>query len=91
MSSESYLVLAARDFVGAGQEEDGPEAHEPERGEHQKDEGPFPRPGRHKLCKIKKCTELIGSLKLGNVWVFVQLIFGHDWPRNQLDKNPIIA
>ena len=91
MSSESYLVLAARDFVGAGQEEDGPEAHEPERGEHQKDEGPFPRPGRHKLCKIKKCTEMIGSLKLGNVWVFVKLISRPIRTKNQLYKNPNIA
>ena len=35
--------------------------------------------------------ELIGSLKLGNVWVFVQLIFGPRWPMNQLNKNLSIA
>ena len=34
---------------------------------------------------------LIGSPKLGNVWVFVQLIFGPGWPMNQLNKNPNIA
>ena len=34
------------------------------------------------------CTELIGSLKLGNVWVFVHLVFGPRWPINQLNKNP---
>ena len=28
------------------------------------------------------------SLKLGIVWVFVQLIFGHPWPMNQLNKTP---
>ena len=32
--------------------------------------------------------ELMGSLELGNVWVFVQLIFGPHWPMNQLNKNP---
>ena len=37
------------------------------------------------------CPELIGSLKLGNVWVFVHLIFGHRWPMNQLNKNRNIA
>ena len=36
-------------------------------------------------------TEVTGSLKLGNVWVFVQLIFGPPWPMNQLNKNPNIA
>ena len=35
--------------------------------------------------------ELTGSLNLGNVWVLVQLIFGHLWPMNQLNKNPYIA
>ena len=28
--------------------------------------------------------------KLGNVWVWVQLIFGPPWPMNQLKKNPNI-
>ena len=32
----------------------------------------------------------MGSLKLGNVWVFVQVIFGPPWPMNQLKKNPNI-
>ena len=33
-------------------------------------------------------SELIGSLNLGNVWVFVQLIFGPNWPTNQQNKTP---
>ena len=33
-------------------------------------------------CEIMKLSELIGSLKLGNVWVFIQLIFGPLWPMN---------
>ena len=36
-------------------------------------------------------SELIGSLKLDNVWVFVQLIFGPHWPMSQLYKNTNIA
>ena len=36
-------------------------------------------------------VELIGGLKLGNVWVFVQLIFGPCWPKTQLNKNSNIA
>ena len=35
--------------------------------------------------------QLIGSLKLGNVWDFVQLIFFSSWPMNQLNKNINIA
>ena len=35
--------------------------------------------------------ELIGSLKLVSVMVFVQLIFGPCFPMNQLNKNPDIA
>ena len=35
--------------------------------------------------------ELIGSLKLGNVWVFVQLIHRPTRTKNQLYKNPNIA
>ena len=31
------------------------------------------------------------SPKLGNDWVFGQLIFGPCWPMNQLNKNPNIA
>ena len=30
-------------------------------------------------------------LELGNVWIFVQLIFGPHWPMNQLNKNPDIV
>ena len=33
----------------------------------------------------------VESLKLGNVWVFVQLIFCPRWPINQLNNNPNIA
>ena len=33
--------------------------------------------------------ELILSLKLGNVWVFVVLISGPLWPMNQLNKIPL--
>ena len=36
-------------------------------------------------------TELIESIKLGNIWVFVRLIFGPCWPMNQLNKNPNIT
>ena len=36
-------------------------------------------------------TELIGSLKLVNVLVFVQLIFDTGWPMNQMNKNPNIS
>ena len=36
------------------------------------------------------CT-LVGSLMLGNVSVFVQLIFGPRRPMHQLKKNPNIA
>ena len=36
---------------------------------------------------LKRCR----GLKLGNAWVFVQLIFGPRWPMNQLNKNPDIA
>ena len=36
-------------------------------------------------------AELIGSLKLGNVWVFKQLIFSRGWPMNQLNRNLNIA
>ena len=38
-----------------------------------------------------RCMVVMGSLKLGNVLVFVQLIFGPFWPMNQLNKNPNIA
>ena len=49
----------------------------------------------HKICfffkfRKRKSPELMGSLKLGNVWAFVQLIFGPRWPMNQLIKNPNI-
>ena len=36
-------------------------------------------------------AEMIGSLNLGMVGVFVQLTFGLCWPINQLNKNPNIA
>ena len=36
-------------------------------------------------------SEIMESLKLGSVWVFVQLILGPRWPMNQLNKNPNIA
>ena len=36
-------------------------------------------------------SELMGSLKLGNVWVFSQLIICPPWSMNQLNKNPNIA
>ena len=42
-------------------------------------------PSRKVIIKVN--AELIGSLKLGNVWVFVQLIFGPCWPMNQLKKT----
>ena len=35
--------------------------------------------------------ELMESLELGNVLVFVQLIFGPHCPKNQLIKSPNIA
>ena len=34
---------------------------------------------------------MIGSLKLGNVWVFVQLIHGPTRTKIQLYKNPNIV
>ena len=34
---------------------------------------------------------MIGSLKLGNVWIFVQLFHMPMWTKNQLYKNPNIA
>ena len=36
-------------------------------------------------------TELIGSFKIGNVWVFVQLIHRPRRTKNLLNKNPNIA
>ena len=36
-------------------------------------------------------SELMGSLKLGNVWVFVQLIHRPTRTKHQLYKNPNIA
>ena len=38
-----------------------------------------------------RLRELIGSLKLGNAWVFVQLIFCPPLLMNQLNQNPNIA
>ena len=34
--------------------------------------------------------KFIGGLKLGNVWVFVQQMFGPLWPMNQLKKKQIL-
>ena len=42
------------------------------------------------LCSVEY-LEVVRSLKLGNVWAFVQLIFGPPCPMNQLNKNPNIA
>ena len=36
-------------------------------------------------------TEASGILELGNVWGFVQLIFGPCWPMNKLNKNQNIT
>jgi len=36
-------------------------------------------------------SEMIGSLKVGNVWVFVQLIHRHKRTTHHLYKNPNIA
>ena len=36
-------------------------------------------------------AEVSGILEVGNVWVFVLLIFGPHWPMNQLNKIPNIA
>ena len=42
------------------------------------------------MVLVLHCTyaELIGSPKLGNVWVFVQLIHKHMRTKNQLYKKP---
>ena len=48
-------------------------------------------PVRKARRHLVKYTELIGSLKLGNVWFFVRLIFGPHWPMNQLNQNLNIA
>ena len=44
----------------------------------------------HFVC-IGPLPELIGILKLGNVWDLVQLIFGPRCPMNQLKKNQNIT
>ena len=59
-----YLVLAAGDLVGAGQKEDGAEAHEPEGGEHQQDERALPRPGILSIILIMFAWNIVGSLIL---------------------------
>ena len=41
----------------------------------------------YKEIPARWLLELIGSLNLGNVWVFEQLISGPGWPMNQLNKN----
>ena len=43
------------------------------------------------MINEKSVPELIGSLKLGNVWVFVHMIFGPRWPMSQLNKKQNIA
>ena len=46
------------------------------------------RPGWKRWVNIEKhITKDDWSIKLGNVWVLVQLIFGLRWPINQLRKN----
>ena len=54
------------------------------------DERRPPRRRVHCEVKYKSMSELMGSLRLGNVWVIVQLVFGPCWPVNQLNKNPIL-
>ena len=44
-----------------------------------------------KRAKSEFQADLIGSLKLDNIWGFVQLIFGPHWPMNQLNENPNIS
>ena len=39
----------------------------------------------------RRWPELVGSLKLCNVLVLLQLIFGPRWPMNQLNKNIYFA
>ena len=46
---------------------------------------------RSRSLRRRFSPELVGSLKLGNVLVFVQLIFGPRWPMNQLNKKSNIA
>ena len=46
--------------------------------------------GLKRICS-RLSAEVSGILEFGNVWVFVQLIFGPHWPMNQLNKNPNIA
>ena len=45
-------------------------------------------PARRVVCQ--SLTELIGSLKSGNVWVLVQLIHRPTRTKNQLNKNPTL-
>ena len=44
-----------------------------------------------KLRFLEQPSEVSGILELGNVWGFVQLIFGPHWPMNQLNNNPNIT
>ena len=59
---------------------------------------PGPRPGTARPpAPLPRVTERHSAdrseteLKLGNVWVFAQLISGPGWSPNQLYKNPKIA
>ena len=38
------------------------------------------------LCLSQSSAEISGILELGNVWVFVWLIFGHHWPKSAEQK-----
>ena len=46
-------------------------------------------PSRNRFGKI--LSELMGSLKFGNVWVFVQSMHRPTRTKNQLYRNPNIA
>ena len=46
------------------------------------------RDDSHLSCLFSEVSVI---LELGNVWVFVHLIFCPNWPMNQLNKNPNIA
>ena len=51
----------------------------------------FVAPSKHIERESERNSELIGSLKLVDIWDFVQLIFGLHRPMNQLNKDPNIA
>ena len=49
------------------------------------------RPGEPTRRTRRPLPELIGSLKLGNVWVFVQLIHWPRRPKNHVYKKPNVT